>query len=71
MNISDTQYLFSSISNIDHLITASIDLFYIATFIGLASGFLCACVIAYANYIKKKKALGSLPIEVTLLAVIF
>jgi hypothetical protein len=66
MNISESQHLFSSISNLDEQITASIDLFYIGTFIGLASGFLCACVIAYANYIKKKRALASLSIEVTL-----
>jgi len=66
MNISESQDLFTSITNIDKQITDSIDLFYIGTFIGLASGFLCACVIAHANYIKKKRALASLPIEVTL-----
>jgi hypothetical protein len=66
MNISESQHLFSSISNLDQQITASIDLFYIGTFIGLAGGFLCACVIARANYIKKKRALASLPIEVSI-----
>uniref|UniRef100_A0A6C0H3M5 Uncharacterized protein n=1 Tax=viral metagenome TaxID=1070528 RepID=A0A6C0H3M5_9ZZZZ len=65
MNISENQHLFSSIS-VEQQITASIDLFYIGTFIGLASGFLCACVIAHANYIKKKRALPSLPIEVSI-----
>jgi hypothetical protein len=44
----------------------SIDLFYIGTFIGLAGGFLCGCVIAYVNYIKRKRELASLPIQVTL-----
>ena len=66
MNISETENLFSSISNLDQQITASIDLFYIGTFIGLAGGFLCACVIAHVNYIKKKRALASLPIEVSI-----
>jgi hypothetical protein len=66
MNISESQYLFSTITNLDQQITASIDLFYIGTFIGLASGFLCGCVIAHANYIKKKRELASLPIEVAL-----
>jgi len=66
MNISESQHLFFSINNLDQQITASIDLFYIGTFIGLASGFLCACVIAHANYIKKKRALASLPIEVSI-----
>jgi len=66
MNISESQDLFTSITNIDKQITDSIDLFYIGTFIGLASGFLCAGIIAYANYIKKKRELVSLPIEVTL-----
>lgn len=66
MNISESQHLFSTITNLDQQITASIDLFYIGTFIGLASGFLCGCVIAHANYIKKKRELASLPIEVAL-----
>jgi hypothetical protein len=65
MNISENQHLFSSIG-VDQQITASIDLFYIGTFIGLAGGILCACVIAHANYIKKKRALPSLPIEVSI-----
>jgi hypothetical protein len=66
MNISESQHLFTSITNIDKQITDSIDLFYIGTFIGLAGGLLCGCVIAHANYIKKKRELASLPIEVTL-----
>jgi hypothetical protein len=66
MNISESQHLFSSFTNLDKLISDSIDLFYIGTFIGLASGFLCGCVVAYSNYQKKKMALASLPIEVTL-----
>jgi hypothetical protein len=66
MNISESQHLFSSITNIDKQISDSIDLFYIGTFIGLAGGFLCGCVIAYVNYIKKKRELASLPIQVTL-----
>jgi hypothetical protein len=66
MNISESQHLFSSFTNLDKQISDSIDLFYIGTFIGLASGFLCGCVVAYSNYQKKKMALASLPIEVTL-----
>jgi hypothetical protein len=65
MNTSDNQHLFSSIG-VDQQITASIDIFYIGTFIGLGGGILCACVIAHANYIKKKRALPSLPIEVSI-----
>jgi hypothetical protein len=66
MNISESQHLFSSFTNLDKQISDSIDLLYIGTFIGLASGFLCGCVVAYSNYQKKKMALASLPIEVTL-----
>jgi hypothetical protein len=66
MNISENQHLFSSITNIDKQISDSIDLFYIGTFIGLASGFLCGCIIAHAKYIKKKRELASLPIEVAI-----
>jgi len=66
MNFSENHYLFSAIDNIDQQITESIDLFYIGTFIGLASGFLCGCVVAYSNYQKKKMELDSLPIEVTI-----
>lgn len=63
MNISETQQLFSATNK---QISDSIDLFYIGTFIGLAGGFLCACVIVYFKYKKKKMALASLPIEVAL-----
>jgi len=65
MNISDSQELFSSIShnrsqvNPDHL-------FYIGTGIGLAGGLLCACVIAYFKYKRRKMELESIPIEVTI-----
>ena len=63
MNISETQHLFSATNK---QISDSIDLFYIGTFIGLAGGFLCACIIAHSNYRKKKMALAPLPIEVVL-----
>jgi hypothetical protein len=63
MNISETQQLFSATNK---QISDSIDLFYIGTFIGLAGGFLCACIIAHYKYRKKKMALASLPIEVVL-----
>jgi len=63
MNISETQYLFSTTNK---QISDSIDLFYIGTFIGLAGGLLCACVIVYFKYKKKKMELESLPVEVVL-----
>ena len=31
------------------------DLFYIGTGIGLSAGLLCACIIAHANYYKRKR----------------
>jgi hypothetical protein len=62
MNISETQQLFSASNK---QISDSIDLFYIGTFIGLAGGFLCVCIIAHSNY-RKERALASLPIEVVL-----
>ena len=65
MNFSESQHLFSSIG-VDQQITASIDLFYIETFIGLAGGTLCGCVIMYYKYKKKKMELDSSPIEVTI-----
>ena len=65
MNISENQHLFSSIG-VDQQITASIDIFYIGTFIGLAGGTLCGCIIAYYKYQKKKMELDLLPIEVTI-----
>jgi len=65
MNFSENHYLFSSIG-VDQQITASIDLFYIGTFIGLAGGSLCACIIIYFKYKKRKMELDSLPIEVSL-----
>ena len=66
MNFSDNHYLFSAIDNIDQQITASIDLFYIGTFIGLAGGTLCGCIIVYYKYQKKKVELDLLPLEVTI-----
>ena len=65
MNFSENHYLFSSIG-VDQQITTSIDLFYIGTFIGLAGGSLCACIIIYFKYKKRKMELTSLPIEVTI-----
>jgi hypothetical protein len=65
MNFSENHYLFSSIG-VDQQITASIDLFYIGTFIGLAGGTLCGCIIVYYKYQKKKMELDSLPLEVTI-----
>lgn len=65
MNFSENHYLFSSIG-VDQQITASIDLFYIGTFIGLAGGSLCGCIIVYYKYQKKKMELDSLPVEVTI-----
>lgn len=46
MNFSENHNLFSAIG-VDQQITASIDLFYIGTFIGLAGGTLCGCIIVY------------------------
>jgi hypothetical protein len=65
MNISENQHLFSSIG-VDQQITASIDLFYIGTFIGLAGGILCACVIAYFKYKKRQMELVSPRLEVSI-----
>jgi hypothetical protein len=65
MNFSENHYLFSSIG-VDQQITASIDIFYIGTFIGLAGGTLCGCVIMYYKHKKKKMELDSLPLEVTI-----
>jgi len=65
MNFSENHYLFSSIG-VDQQITASIDLFYIGTFIGLAGGSLCGCIIVYYKYQKKKMELDLLPVGVTI-----
>jgi hypothetical protein len=65
MNISETQYLYSSISHNRDPINPD-DLFYIGTGIGLATGVLCASIIAYSNYIKKKRDLESVPIEISI-----
>ena len=65
MNFSESQHLFSSIG-VDQQITASIDLFYIGTFIGLAGGSLCGCIIVYYKYQKKKMELDLLPVGVTI-----
>lgn len=65
MNFSENHYLFSSIG-VDQQITASIDLFYIGTFIGLAGGTLCGCIIVYYKYQKKKMELDLLPVGVTI-----
>jgi hypothetical protein len=35
------------------------DLFYIGTGIGLSAGLLCACIIARANYYKRKHAINT------------
>ena len=35
------------------------DLFYIGTGIGLSSGLLCACIIAYSNYYKRKQSINT------------
>ena len=66
MNISETHYLFSSISTIDRQIANSIDIFYIGTFIGLAWGILSWCVICYFKYKNRKMELASLSIEVAI-----
>jgi ABC-type nitrate/sulfonate/bicarbonate transport system permease component len=65
MNTSENQHLFSSIG-VEQQFTASIDLFYIGTFIGLAGGILCACVIVYFKYKKRKMELVSPRIEVSI-----
>jgi hypothetical protein len=65
MNISETQYLFSSISHNNTYVNSD-DLFYIGTGIGLAGGILCASVIVYFKYKKRKMELESLPIEVAI-----
>lgn len=63
MNISTTQYLFSSINHKREQIDPD-NLFYIGTGIGLAGGLLTWCVIAYFKYQKKKRELESVPNEV-------
>ena len=65
MNISTTQYLFSSINHNKPDIDSD-NLFYIGTGIGLASGVLIWCIIAYSKYQKKKMELESLPSKVTI-----
>jgi len=62
MNISESQHLFSSIG-VEQQITASIDVFYIGSFIGLVGGILCGCVIIYFKY----KNNTALTVEVILL----
>jgi len=65
MNISETPDLFSSISS-NHAQVNPDDLFYIGTGIGLAGGLLCAGVIVYFKYKKRKMVLESLPVEVVI-----
>ena len=65
MNISETQYLFSSISHNKPYVNSD-DLFYIGTGIGLAGGILCASVIVYFKYKKKSMELALLPLEVAI-----
>jgi hypothetical protein len=65
MNISETQDLFSSISSNRSQVNPD-DLFYIGTGIGLAGGLLCACVIAYFKYKRRKMELESLVVEVAI-----
>lgn len=65
MNISEARDLFSSINHNKAYIDPD-NLFYIGTGIGLAGGLLCACVIVYFKYKKRKMELVSLPIEVTI-----
>ena len=65
MNISETQYLFSSINHNKPYIDSD-NLFYIGTGIGLAGGLLTWCVIAYFKYQKKKRELESLSNDVAI-----
>jgi len=65
MNISETQDLFSSISSNRSQVNPD-DLFYIGTGIGLAGGLLCACVITYFKYKRRKMELESLVVEVAI-----
>lgn len=65
MNISETEYLFSSISRNRAQVNPD-DLFYIGTGIGLAGGLLCACVIVYFKYKRRKMELKSLVVEVAI-----
>jgi hypothetical protein len=65
MNISTTQYLFSSINHNKPYIDSD-NLFYIGTGIGLAGGLLTWCVIAYFKYQKKKRELESLSNDVAI-----
>ncbi len=65
MNISEAQYLFSSI-DINRQQVNEDDLFYIGTGIGLAGGLLSACVIVYFKYKKRKFELESFPVEVAI-----
>jgi hypothetical protein len=59
------QDLFSSISSNRAQVNPD-DLFYIGTGIGLAGGLLCACVIVYFKYKKRKMELESLVVEVAI-----
>jgi hypothetical protein len=56
MNNSAEEVL-GSIINADHIKGG--DLFYIGTGIGLSSGLLCACIIAHANYYKRKHTINT------------
>ena len=65
MNSSTNSFLPSSIINLE-IHNLSFDVFYIGTLIGLISGSLCACIIIYFTYKKKRKMLDSQPCEVAI-----
>jgi hypothetical protein len=47
------------------------DLFYIGTGIGLSAGLLCACIIAHANYYKRKRAINTVSNDETFIKELF
>uniref|UniRef100_A0A6C0D3W2 Uncharacterized protein n=1 Tax=viral metagenome TaxID=1070528 RepID=A0A6C0D3W2_9ZZZZ len=47
------------------------DLFYIGTGIGLSAGLLCACIIARANYYKRKHAINTASNDETIIKELF
>jgi hypothetical protein len=59
MNSSVAEVLGSIINPLHNHNIKGGDLFYIGTGIGLSAGLLCACIIAHANYYKRKHAINT------------
>jgi hypothetical protein len=68
MNNSVEEVL-GSIINADHINGG--DLFYIGIGIGLSAGLLCACIIAHANYYKRKHAIITASNDETIIKELF